>query len=346
MKLFIGKNPVGNLQRENSNSTSTTTTTSNSNSNSKKTLIFHVWHFLKSKFIISRSLILLSLFTFLGQTKTYAFNLDATIDKPVSSSFDLVRGIILVKAELDGEVSNFILDTGSPMMILNEKPTNAATEAQANSLGGGLAGEWKKIGQFSWAGVHKFNLNALSMDISHLEYMTDKPIKGLIGYEFFGDFDLMLDFENQIVTLVPPDHVEEVQKWHMIAELSFELEGHIPVIHAYIGDVSLRFGLDTGAGTNLLDSKRKKELDPELVTTIRNASVVGLGAGASRIDAADIVETTIAGSHYWSMRYVFTDISRMKNLKDNRVDGLLGYPFFKEGKFTINYNKQLFGIWE
>ena len=85
----------------------------------------------------------------LGQTKTFAsnFDLNATIDKPFSTSFDLVRGIILVEAELDGEVANFILDTGSPMMILNEKALEEQAANQANTIGGEIAGEWKKIRQ-------------------------------------------------------------------------------------------------------------------------------------------------------------------------------------------------------
>lgn len=285
------------------------------------------------------------IFAFSGQPSLSASNDFLSLDKPISTSFDLVRGIILVQAEMDGELSNFILDTGSPMMILNEKPQEA-TELQANTLGGGLTGEWRKIDQFSWAGVHKFNMNALSMDISHLEYVTEKPIKGLIGYEFFGDFDLMLDFENKIVTLVPPDFVVDVQKWKLNKELTFELEGHIPVIEAQIGDVELRLGLDTGAGTNLLDIKRKDEIAPELLAMINNASIVGLGAGSSSIVAADVLETTVAGTNYWNMRYVFSDISRLKNLKENKVDGLLGYPFFESGKFTINYNRQVISFWE
>ena len=283
----------------------------------------------------------------LGLTKTSAFGPGLNYDKPVSTSFDLVRGIILVQAEMDGEKANFILDTGSPMMILNEKANQHTSELQANTLNGGLTGEWKKINQFSWAGVHKFNMNALSMDISHLEYVTDKPIKGLIGYEFFGDFDLMLDFENKVATLVPPTYVTSVEKWRLKSQIGFELEGHIPVIHAHIGDVHLRMGLDTGAGTNLLDISRKEEIAPELIAPINNASIVGLSSnGASSIVAADVLETTIAGNNYWNMRYVFSDISRLKNLKDNNVDGLLGYPFFQSGKFTINYGKRVINIWE
>ena len=279
-----------------------------------------------------------------GQAKTN--NLTTTIvNSPFSTSFNLVKGIILVKAEMDGEIANFILDTGSPMMILNEKNVRSDTP-RANVLGGGVSGEWKKIDQFSWGGVHKFNMKALSMDISHLEYITNTPIKGLIGYEFFGDFDLMLDFENKIATLVPPDYVTNVVKWKLHKELPFDLEGHIPVIDVAIGDVQLRMGLDTGAGTNLLDINRKSEIAPELIALINNASVIGLGTNPTSIVAADVLETTIAGTNYWNMRYVFSDISHLKNLHENNVDGLLGYPFFQSGKFTINYKRKIISFWE
>ncbi len=280
-----------------------------------------------------------------GDSYAFAFGAFNNTTEPYSTKFDLVRGIILVEAEMNGEIANFILDTGSPMMILNEKVIES-TNYQANTLQGGLAGDWKKIDAFSWAGVHKFNMKALSLDISHLEYVTEKPIRGLIGYEFFGDFDLMLDFENKIVTLVPQDYVNKLEKWSLKAELPFVLEGHIPVIEAHIGDVHLRLGLDTGAGTNLLDYKRKDEIAPELLAPIHNASVVGLSSSANLIFAADVLETTIAGTNYWNMRYIFSDISSLKNLKDNNVDGLLGYPFFESGKFTINYGRKVICFWE
>ena len=294
-----------------------------------------------------KTLILLAIFnlSLSGQTHATSFHFNIINDEPLTASFDLVKGIILVKAEIDGEVSNFILDTGSPMMILNEDNKNPV-ECYANSLNGVLQGEWKRIHAFSWAGVHKFNMKALSMDFSHLEYLTKKPIKGLIGYDFFGDFDLMLDFQNQLATLVPTNYVTRIEKWQLKAEIKFELEGHIPVIDAKIGEVQLRLGLDTGAGTNLLDINRWEEIATEFLSPISNASVIGLGTDTKSIVAADILETTIANSNYWNMRYVFSNLSNLRNLKENNVDGLLGFPFFKAGKFTINYRSKVLSFWE
>lgn len=265
--------------------------------------------------------------------------------EPTTSSFELVRGIIVVKAEIEGQFANFILDTGSPMMILNENPS-IATELHANTLQGGLSGEWKKIDQFAWAGVRKFDLDALSMDIKHLESIAERPIRGLIGHDFFGDFDLLLDFEAKKVTLAPQGYAAKLKGWGLQAEIPFVMEGHLAVIEANIGDAKFRFGLDTGAGANLLDLARKKEIAPELLAPVQNAGVVGLGAGYQDIVAADVLETTIAGTNYWNMRYIFSDITHLRNLSENNVDGLLGYPFFQSGKFTINYGKKIISFWE
>ena len=261
-----------------------------------------------------------------------------------TSSFELVRGIIVVQAEIEGEYENFILDTGSPMMILNENPTSSKA-FQANTLQGEISGEWKKIDQFAWAGVRKFDLKALSMDIRHLESVTERPIRGLIGYEFFGDFDLILDFKNQLVTLAPQGFAAKLEGWSLQSDMPFTLEGHLPVIEANIGEAKFRFGLDTGAGANLLDLARKKEIVPELLAPIQNAEVVGVGSGFQNIVAADVLETTVNGINYWNMRYIFSDISHLRNLSDNNVDGLLGYPFFKSGKFTINYGRRIISFW-
>ncbi len=262
-----------------------------------------------------------------------------------STPFELVRGLIIVEAEINGESGNFILDTGSPMMILNGVPSDQSSK-QANTLNGDLMGEWKKINVFTWAGIKKFNLDALSMDIGHLEFLAGKPLKGLIGYEFFGNMDLLLDFENQQLRLVPTGGTTKMDGWKLQAEIPFEMEGHLAVIEAQIGDAKFRFGLDTGAGVNLMDIGRKPEIAPELFAPVKSTNVIGLTQNSDRYQAADILETTIAGKNYWNMRYILTDISQLHNLESNNVDGLLGYPFFQSGKFTINYGKKVITIWQ
>ncbi|MCC6726988.1 MAG: aspartyl protease family protein [Saprospiraceae bacterium] len=266
-------------------------------------------------------------------------------DLPAVTQFELVRGMVIVQAELNGQSANFILDTGSPMMILNEKMGETAS-IQASSLQGGMAGEWKTIGMFSWAGVRKFDMPALTTDVGALEYVTDRPIAGLIGYKFLEDFDLLIDFENLLITLVPQGKTAKLEGWNLKSQVPFTMAGHLPVIEVQIGDKKLRLGLDTGANTNMLDLQKAMELEQELVTPVSNAGVMGMTGGSQGTYAGDVVETTIGGLNFWNMRFVFSDISHLQNLVNNGVDGLLGYPFFKAGKFSINYSTKMISIWE
>ncbi len=282
------------------------------------------------------------LFLLLGSTSIFAYKGD---EFPTVTPFELVRGMVVVQAELNGQMANFILDTGSPMMILNEKMGETAT-LQANSLQGGMAGEWKTINMFSWAGVRKFDMPALTTDIGALEYVTNRPIAGLIGYEFLEDYELLMDFENHLITLVPQGKSAKLEGWLLKSQIPFTMAGHLPVIEAQIGNKKLRFGLDTGANTNMLSLTQSHEIDPELITPVNNAGVLGIAGDSHLTYAGDVVETTIGGLNFWNMRFVFSDISHLQNLNDNGVDGLLGFPFFKAGKFSINYFTKVVSIWE
>jgi hypothetical protein len=291
----------------------------------------------KKAFIFTNMLVLLFCGNVIFAKKNHDF--------PAVSKFELVRGMVVVQAELDGRRANFILDTGSPMMILNDRD-NKAKAIQAASLHGSMAGDWKTIESFSWAGVSKYELPALTTDIGALEMVTNRPIAGLIGYKFLEDFDLLIDFENLLITLVPHGKPAVMKGWTLKTQIPFTMAGHLPVIEAKIGDKVLRFGLDTGANTNMLDLQKSFELEQGLVTPVNNAGVLGMSGSTNRTYAGNVVETTIGGLDFWNMRFVFSDISHLQNLVTNDVDGLFGFPFFKSGKFSINYSTKMISLWD
>jgi len=48
----------------------------------------------------------------------------------IQSEFDLVGGLILVKADLDGTTEKFVFDTGAPHLFLNTKRRNCKKSKQ------------------------------------------------------------------------------------------------------------------------------------------------------------------------------------------------------------------------
>lgn len=256
--------------------------------------------------------------------------------EPNFSKFELVRGIIIVQAKLNGTNANFILDTGSPGMVLNTIDSNLGKWHERNPTEH-LYYQGKTISHFQWAGIERVNLRTSEANMDMLEKLTNKPIGGLIGYDFLEGFELVLDFEQQLASLVSVSNNQDKFNNERLTKIPFEMAGHLPVVTAQIGGSQLRFGLDTGANTNLLDAKKLAEIDPSLITQFDESEMFGLIAFGQQAFAANIVETDLHGLVFGSMKYLFTDISHLKELSDNRVDGLLGFPFFQSGKFSINY---------
>jgi len=275
-------------------------------------------------------------------TLTHYANVDFTAKK---SPFEIVHGIILVEANLDGQSGFYILDTGAPSVILNSR-TQQSSNFSTSGMGGKINGQWLNVKQFEWAGVKIHDFNALAMDISQLEYLTGREITGVIGYSFFEDFELIIDLNNQTVQLSWQGKFSGVPASQPNLEIPFHMEGHLPVIEAKIGEKSFRFGIDTGASVNLINEKLAESFAPSLLAQTQDAHIVGMGPGSQEIQTTTIQHTKIGETDFKDMRFVFGDISHLKNLVENGVDGLLGFPFFQSGKFSINYHLNKIKIWK
>ncbi len=293
-----------------------------------------------------RQWLLVACFSFIFANTAFSFpRYNITDFEPTKSHFDLVNGMILVETYFEGTIAYFILDTGSPVVILNQQTENIQNY-QALSFQGNIAGEWIKISEISLAGVRKFNLNAMSMDLSHLEGIAERPIQGIIGHNFFEEYNLILDLEEKYVSVVPHKFFKAPEDWKLVVEMPFILEGHLPVIKAKLGKSEVRLGLDTGSGKNIIDLKITDELNQESLSYTENINVTGLSQLPESMGSVKIPITKIGGDNYEQMSYLICDLASFGKIKERNVDGLLGIPFFKYGKFTINYKSKRIQIWQ
>ena len=85
----------------------------------------------------------------------------------------IIRGMIYLEAEMNGQKGQFILDTGAPMLIVNQKMEDHNTR-NALSFGEGISVIETQVASFNLANIHQENINALALDISHLEKAAGK----------------------------------------------------------------------------------------------------------------------------------------------------------------------------
>jgi len=238
--------------------------------------------------------------------------------------------IFTVMAE--GESKQFILDTGSPYMVLNSRyeagDTTGTNQVQTKFLHG-----------FEWGGLRFNNQMAMLTDLSHLERYIGKAIHGLIGCAQLADYDLLLDYCNRQITLV--DSYGEIPEFMSGAKhIPFTMSQHIPVIPVAIGKKNFSLGLDTGAEWNVLSKEHKGFCytsgiaSDTVYDTVLRADVNDSEEGVCICSIKNIVIGDAVTVD--SMRFCFHDIG----IPQIKADGLMGYELFKRHTALIRFAKR------
>lgn len=262
-----------------------------------------------------------------------------------NTPFEVIRGMIYVKGHLNNVEGNFILDTGAPTLVVNKKEHLLASTS-ASSIAGTFSVSSLKVEQFSWAGTEQTKMDALAVDISHLEKASNREILGLIGYNSLKNYELYIDAQQKHLSL----HKANKNVLHKVAkplfEIPFVLNDHLPVITVVIGAQKIRLGLDTGAAVNVLDASLMQEIPNHLLENIHKEEMQGVDQVIITIEAATLKQTQIEDASFDNMKYLFTDLSLVNQGTELKIDGLLGAPFFQKMKCSINYKKGKIYVWE
>lgn len=256
--------------------------------------------------------------------------------------FTLVEGMMVVEAYVDNKKGNFIIDTGAPTLVLNEYPSNSMA-AKGRGISDGLKADEVIVTDFNWSTIHKNNLNAFKVDISHLELVAGKSIAGIIGYDILKEVELAVNYQTKTVQLSSLSKAPSISQ--PIAVIPFTMQGHLPVIKVKIGKKKIKLALDTASESNILDSKYFKKISAELIIALTQGEMQGVDQQIKEVAVATVSGTTIQGLPLADMNYLFTDLNHLKSESNLYIDGLLGFPFFKQGKMSINYKEKKLYVW-
>lgn len=287
---------------------------------------------------------LLSNYATIAQSKITAISKDHSIH-----SFELVANLILLKGKVNEEVGWFILDTGMPDLILNQKYFNKDTSSeQFVSLSGKTTNISKQIATFSTGILKCKNKEVTVLDISQLEKKTNKKILGLVGHRLLKNKEIIIDYDQSTISFYKtqkdgstkiPTHLPPP-----VEEITFQWKGHIPSITLNWQKHNLKFGIDTGASINLIDQKHEDKLIPMRRTSIK---LVNIGNKSSNLKYSNILQLKLGRQSYPYMRMATYDISALnQQLPGKKMDGILGYQFLHRQRVAINYRNKTISMWD
>ncbi|MEO8405513.1 MAG: hypothetical protein ABI480_12985, partial [Chitinophagaceae bacterium] len=121
--------------------------------------------------------------------------------------FSRAGNLILVKAKADSIEGNFILDTGSPFLVLNityfrDYPSEEiVTEEQAGMNGTAGSVLQTMVREFSFGGIEYSRLKANLVDLGSIENNKGVKVFGLIGMQLFRQFEMIIDYDKNLIYL-------------------------------------------------------------------------------------------------------------------------------------------------
>lgn len=248
--------------------------------------------------------------------------------------------MLLVPGKVNGVRGFFLLDTGSPSLVVHSKWVREAGEIIGGQSVDGQTVSLRevKLEEVVYRNRTYQNIDALSLDLSHLDELTDEPVLGLLGKDWIAQQPSVLDFKrNHILYLSESDKIA----WRArkpVAVSAITWADHIPVITIYIHGKLFRFGIDSGSSDNLIDPRVLNALNEDQVQVLDCIDLQGLSGSLIRTDRIQIDEVRLtADQEAFPSSFIVADLSSVRHANDSQLDGLIGVSFLKDMILSIDY---------
>lgn len=269
--------------------------------------------------------------------------------KVIEIPFQVKENLMLVEATINGEKKNFIFDSGSPRLILNQGhygEPGSSEETKYSSLEG-VHGNINSLdiltlSELNFYGIKMNDQKVLAADLSHLEVILETPIAGLIGYEIFEGYDLLFNYSTKTLRLIHPEQTQNFIA-AMSARLSMstipiKLEKHIPLFEAAIAGQTLTLGLDSGASSNLLSDEWFKVLKSSITNTTET-DLAGAEGKTNIVKKGNLSAFQVADAKLEAVPTIFKDISNLKQAYGKELGGLAGYEILSRQVTLVSYSQ-------
>ncbi len=257
---------------------------------------------------------------------------------------ELVNGIPLVEAKLNQILGKYILDTGAPMLLINQIPMQNL-DIQAQGINGTFKGGAVKVTDFEWHTQRQKQMIAVAADLTHIERAIKRPIAGIIGYDLLKNSELLLDYAGGQLALLDPRKNELHRTASPLLVVPFTMQEHLPVIEVQVEGRTLRLVLDTGAGINLLDEACAQQFSATTLYCLGQEQLQGISPNVEQGTSVRVAGAMIGQQSLPEMKFLLSNLTQFNTKIGVPVDGLLGYSFFKQVKCSIHYSEQKFYIW-
>lgn len=179
---------------------------------------------------------------------------------PLAIPFDLANSQIFLKVAIgDAQPMWFILDSGASACVIDTRTAHRLklkTEGSAQGTGAG-----RGTVRFSFASNVTYRLAGTDLtiprsyviDLSGQKTLQGREVAGILGYDFFAHYTVVLDFDAQVMTLYAPNGLDPKNRGEIVPFTLEKKTPHIPVTIKVAGHDAVERTLlvDSGSGDSL-----------------------------------------------------------------------------------------------
>jgi Aspartyl protease len=271
--------------------------------------------------------------------------------------FSMAGNLILIQASADTTEGSFILDTGCPNLVLNltyfrDYPVTVSMEDEKTGMSGSVASVVKTvINTFSFGSKKYDRVDADLVNLGHIENSRGIKVLGLIGIQFFKNCEMIIDYERSLIYLHWIGKKEaDTYRHEMLSDtrnystVPIDLTDNRIIIKTEMAGKKLKFIIDSGAETNVLDSRLPDKLFEEIVISGR---ITLSGVGNKKVEAlkGNWKSMRIGDQEIGSLPVLITNLEKTCFSYNGCVDGILGFDFLSLQKIGFNFVKRKMYIW-
>jgi hypothetical protein len=284
-----------------------------------------------------------------------------TIDPIISTDsascvipFTRAGNLILIQAKADNTTGFFVLDSGTPGLVLNltyfrKYPTTNPIES------GGITGTTMSarttVDSFHLGPISYRHLDADLISLSHIENNKGVKVFGLMGLQLFERFEMFIDYNSSRIYLRLINRKDAAWRNPQLVDsttydiIPIEIDQDKMIVYLFLKGRKLKFIIDTAAETNVLDSRLPTKVFEQVEITRR---VTLNGSGNHKVDAlsGNVKGLKLGSRDLEDLPFLVTNLQSMCDAYNNCFDGMLGFDFLSLHKIGFNFVTRKMYIWK
>ncbi len=271
--------------------------------------------------------------------------------------FSRAGNLILVRGRADTTVGNFILDTGCPGLVLNltyfrDYPTESAEETRRGAGAGDFSTSQTPVAHFSLGDGNYYHVSADLANLGNIETNKGVKILGLIGMQLLLGFEMIIDQEKNLIylhrigrkeaTVYHHEMLNDTAAYHTIP---ISIIDNCIIVETTLQGKKIKLAIDSGAETNLLDSRLPDKIF-ETVSITGRTTMVGVGNSRVEVLRGNLKKIMIGMQAVEGLPVIITNLEKTCFDRTGCINGVLGFDFLALKKIGFNFVTNKMYIWK